>query len=312
MWYSAARVKRSQIVDAAPERVWSLLGSSAAWSLGPAAGFAFDVPDSLPDTGRLFVSLGTDPDGLGILLYEVRDEQPGKTISVHDRDPRPTGKCAFTLSAASSRHGVRAEVAVGTAYPRDSKLDGEIWWGKTLRRWLDALRDVVEDRAPWPGSEMPPEVLAAFMQWPSVNDPLVVSAEAHIAAPADVVWRARSAEPASAGTAAVKGHVPGTPKDAAEQMLYKVVVRPDGQLQLVVSLVKEVVHERRVRSQRIGAPYDEMTWVLEPDAGGTRVELTIHWPVPTRQTDIERHRESLTAALQARALRWKAASEEQA
>jgi hypothetical protein len=304
MWQAAIRVTRSQVVHAMPERAWSLLSSTAAWSLGLGADFAFDVSDSLPDTGRLFISIGTAADGLGTALFEVRAEEPGKTICVQDRDPQPIGTGTYTLSVTPNRRGVKVEAEIRTVYPREQKIESELYWRRALDDWLAALRAAIEGKAPWPPPDMSAETLRAFTELPVVTDPVVAFTETHIAAPTDVVWRVIHEHGAARDPAlGVTGRVPGTPERAVGEMLYTIRARSDGTLGVGVTVMREIEHERYVRRQRVGPSHDETSFVLAPDAGGTRLQLTSYMPAPKLQADAERLKGSMTSALQA-ALRW--------
>ncbi len=314
MWETPIRVRRSQIVDAAPERAWSLLGSSAAWSLGMGADFAFDVPASLPDTGRLFVSIGAAAGGLGTALFEVRNEDPGKMICVQHRDPQPIGTGAYTLSVTPSRRGVKVEAEIRTVYPREQKIEGELYWRRALDAWLGALRAVIEGTAPWPPDDMSAETRRAFTELAVVADPVVAFADTHIAAPVDLVWRVLREPEAGRDERAfgVSGHVPGTPEGAVGEMLYTVRTQPDGQLRVGVNVVRELEHERYLRLQSVGASHDEVSFVLAPDTDGTRLQLTSYMTAPRGQAEIERVKGARTAILET-TLRWyKNASEARA
>lgn len=314
MWETPIRVRRSQIVDAAPERAWSLLGSRAAWSLGKGADFAFDVPASLPDTGRLFVAIGAAADGPGTALFEVREEDPGKMICVQDRNPQPIGTGTYRLSVTPSRRGVKVEAEIRTVYPREQKIEGELYWRRALDAWLGALRAVIEGTAPWPPDDMPAETRRAFTELAVVTDPVVAFAEIRIAAPVDLVWRVLREPEAGRDEKAfgINGRVPGTPAGAVGEMLYVIRTRPDGQLSVGVNVVREQEHERYLRLQSVGASHNEVSFVLAPDTGGTQLQLTSYMAAPKGQAEIERIKGSRTAILET-TLRWyKNASEARA
>ena len=63
MWESTVEVTRKAVVQAAPERAWSLVSDSAAWSLRPGH-FAFDVPQ-VTEAGRLRCWFAPFGNGLG-------------------------------------------------------------------------------------------------------------------------------------------------------------------------------------------------------------------------------------------------------
>ena len=46
MLETTVRVRRSQVIDGEPSRVWSLLSSPEAWSLRPQDTFMFNVPNA--------------------------------------------------------------------------------------------------------------------------------------------------------------------------------------------------------------------------------------------------------------------------
>jgi len=52
MWETTVLVQQKQVVSAAPEKVWELVGSPVALSALPSC-FAFSVPAAVPGTDRL-------------------------------------------------------------------------------------------------------------------------------------------------------------------------------------------------------------------------------------------------------------------
>ncbi len=302
---ATARARESLAIDAAPDRVWSLLGSAAAWSLLPGAGFAFDVADSPAGMGHLLFCMGNGQHDLPGGIYEIRELTPGEMISVVARS-WPARQQVFTLSVQHRRRGTTASAAVlGTCAPEEARSK-EASWQKLLAMWLAALKTVIEGRAQLPaGPTGSPSPYAAAGQLP---DPIVVSATEHIAAPVSAVWQAvRSPEVTRVVTGAVYcGRVPGTPGDTVGEMRYSVLPRPDGGLVPMVTIVAELAPESSVLVRRISRPHDETLCRVASDDTGTRLEVTSRWPAPEPGPEYERVSAMLAEQMPARARGYKA------
>src|SRR5258708_5559734 len=119
-------VARSLVIDASPERVWSLLSSPEAWSLRPAM-FAFDV--TAPPGSRLRIMLGLGKAGPICVLYEIAEEAPGQAISLHTHATQPPAREHLLLSAPPQGHGTRAPITASSLGARgSSKGDLKAYW----------------------------------------------------------------------------------------------------------------------------------------------------------------------------------------
>jgi hypothetical protein len=126
MRHSPVVVARSLVIDASPERVWSLLSSPEAWSLRPAM-FAFDVTP--PPGSRLRIVLGLGKAGPICVLYEIAEEVPGQAISLHTPATVPPGRERLLLSAAPQGHGTRATITASSLGALgSSKGDLKAYW----------------------------------------------------------------------------------------------------------------------------------------------------------------------------------------
>jgi hypothetical protein len=153
MWETTVEVTRQAAVQAPPERAWSLISDSAAWSLRPGE-FAFDVPQ-LTEAGRLrcwFVPFGN---GLRCSVQEVREDVPGQVLSLSSRGTLPAGRQAFRLSVEPHRGGAVLRLTAAVTVLRAVKADYQASWRKDLKAWLRGLADVAEGRRPWPEPGIP-------------------------------------------------------------------------------------------------------------------------------------------------------------
>jgi hypothetical protein len=303
---ATVRVQQSLVINAAADRVWSLLASAAAWSLAPGAGFAFDVADSLAGRGHLLFCMGSGQHDLPGGIYEIRELTPGEMISVAARS-WPARQQVFTLSVQRRRRGTRATAAVvGTFAPEEARRK-EATWQKLLAMWLAALKTVIEGREQLPASPpIPPD--AGGRRLP---DLIVVSATEHIAAPVSAVWQAvRSHDVTRVVTGALYcGQVPGTPGGTLGEMRYSVLPRPDGRLVPMVTIVAELVQESSVLVRRIARPHDETLYRVASDGTGTRLEVTSRWPVPEPGAEDARVSEVVAGRIAARARAYKVSVE---
>lgn len=184
-------------------------------------------------------------------------------------------------------------------------------WRKWLSSWLDALRAVIDSRAPWPGAQLPDAAHRVYADLPALKDPLSIEEAVTIGASPSTVWRAlRSPEAARMTMAAAYcGHVPGTPEGSVGEMRYVIVPRPGGLPGGAVSVLRELDHEHSITARRVGRPQDEVQILLRPEAGGTRLVLTSLWPKPEHEAHRDRIASAVGKQLQIRAQRYKAVIE---
>lgn len=278
---STVQVEQLRALHAAPDRVWSLLSSPAAWSLRPGR-FAFDVPEPPAGTGRLRCVLGTIGEVTSCEVLEARDEARGRAVCWQRRDLLPAGNRAYTLSVQPSTKGATACIAVKDMVTRGSRADWKTQWETELGIWLDALQTAVEGQRPWPGAEMPEDVRQACSARPAAATYHSVSSDALISAPLGVVWEtvwspetSRNLNPA---LVAYAGHVPGTPQREAGEMQYYVCRKGDGRLTADLHVVSELAYQQSALMQRVGPPYTQVLYLFAPEAGGTRLTLSLRWP----------------------------------
>ena len=312
MWESTVEVTRKAVVRAAPERAWSLVSDSAAWSLRPGH-FAFDVPQ-VTEAGRLRCWFAPFGNGLGCSVQEVREEVPGQVMSLRSRGTQPAGRQAFRLSVQPHDRGAMVWLTVTVTVLREDKADYQAFWRKELRAWLGALADVADGRRPWPEAGIPAPVRRACAGLPALTSPQGTSTEVLIGAPPDVVWQAIRvpgipADPRQPWTAICAGHVPGAPQRQAGEMRYVIIRHADGPLLASASIVRDLAEGRSVVTQRLEPPHYEMRYRLEPAPGGTRLELTMCWPDAPVTDKGEQLRSHLTQALQQTASAYQAAIE---
>ena len=188
---STVRVERTRVVNARPERVWSLLASPAVWSLRPGASFAFGVPWSVPGEGRLWLCFDTSSSGgLRTGVLEISDEAPGQLICLRTRSTHPLNRATYTLRMLPGQQGVTVSVAVVQVVPRAAKVLFLPETRKAITEWLYALTAVLEERWPWPGPAMPIDVRQACSARHRVVAPQAISVAVQISAPAAEVWEA--------------------------------------------------------------------------------------------------------------------------
>jgi hypothetical protein len=301
MWETTVQVTREAVVQAPPERAWSLVSASAAWSLRPGR-FAFDVPGAT-EAGRLrcwFVPLGS---GLACAVQEVCDEIPGQTVSLRSRSTQPTGRQAFTLSVLPHEGVATVRLAVTDTALRENKAECKAFWQKDLRAWISALADVLEGRRPWPESGAPVAIQQACAARPAFTSPQGTSVSVLIDARPEVVWQAVRApgipaDPGQPYTAICAGRVPGTPERRVGEMPYVIVRHADGRLSASVSMVRELAEGHSALAQRLEPPHFEMQYRIQPAAGGTRLELTLRWPDGPVTDEGEQLRRRLTQSVQ--------------
>jgi uncharacterized protein YndB with AHSA1/START domain len=279
MRHSPAEVARSQVIDAPPDRVWSLLSSPEAWSLLPAM-FAFDV--TAPPGSRLRIILGLDKAGPTCVPYEIAEEAPGQAISLHTSATLPPGRQRLLLSAAPQGHGTRATITASTVGARgDSKGDIKAYWQVRLEMWLANLSAVIEGRSPWPDAGMGPGLRAALSPRAPLSSPAEAFASALIRAPIGQVWQAVYAPESTLlmdpGHGVCAGRVPGTPAGQVGEMQYFVRRDDDGRLGARALVVTELTDQHSALTATVAPRHTEMLHLFTPAPQGTQLQLTARW-----------------------------------
>jgi hypothetical protein len=280
MWETTMRIEESEVVHGEPGQVWALLSSPAAWSLWPDAAFLFAVPGA--PALRFFIGLTRR--GAASMLFEISDERPGAMIKLRSM---PAGRQELTLSVAAGRGGTaKASVRVKEVVPRQQKIDYEVKRRKNVKRWLSAVRAVIDGRASWPGADMPADLRQACMDPPRMTIPQSTSASTLISADPATVWDAvhspETARTLGPSPAIYSGYVPGTPQGEAGEMQYFISRRDDSQLYGSLVVVTETFGQRGALTHALGPYPFETRYLLTPesDSGQTRLDLTFRWQKP--------------------------------
>ena len=280
-------VERSEAFSAPVEQVWPLVSGPGALALRPRS-FGFDV--AAPDAARIRVVLSIPVVTPIFVAYEVREQVPGRVVSLTVPGRQPNGGEVLTLSAVPERAGSRVAIQVrwGVANRKGRSVVAG-YWEQALPLWLAGLRDVAEGRAPVPDGGMPAGLQAACVPAALPGQPDSASASAAIAATAGEVWEAVCAPEStilmSRGGAGLAGVIPGTPARQVGEMQYFIWRLDDGQLNQSVTMARELSAGRFALIAHVGRPQLEMLHHIEPDGQQTRLDLTYRWAadVPDRQ-----------------------------
>jgi hypothetical protein len=270
------RARQSAVIDSDVDRIWSLLSSPAAWSLRSPASYMFTVPDAR----KLRVNLDATGPGISTDVYEVREEQPGKTISLQSQPPFPQ---LVTFSLAPARRGAtRASIAVSRSVSVVQAAGLNRALRAEVKAWLEALCAVIEDRAPWPDGSMSAELHRSCMSLPqAATGQSTVRAAVLIRADPDVVWHdiysPHTHGPQQAG-AVHTGFVPGTPRGQPGEIQYGIYSGPDGTLRAAADAVTEMRPGREALTHRVGPPHSQTRYLLEPEGDHTRLEIVYRGP----------------------------------
>jgi len=321
VWETTVRVGVSSVVNAPPERAWSLLRSPEAWSARRVSCLMFEIPAA--DAGAGADAAALAPDGaadrlrfyLGAVggraaarVYLVADEVPGQTICLRS----PDGRVTWQLSAEPARRGTKLRIAAAFVVPRVSKLDVASDQRRELKAWLQNLSASAEGRAPWPGDGAADRVREACAAGVASTEAVECSASADVNAPLDSVSRALLGTPellrvVNAEKFLYSGYVPGTPAGQVGGLRYHVYRRADGGLLTNCSLVA-ASSPGGVIVRYVTPPFAELTYSCEPAGAGTTLRLTFRCPGRSAKGQ-DAHRELHTAEIAALAGRWKAAIE---
>lgn len=268
------RVEHALRLDASPERVWSLIGSPAAWSARPGL-FAFEISDSPPQTGRLMCVLGTVGAVTSSWVYDSCFDEPGQVSTWRLRTTAPGTEYVFTLALRVAKRGVVVSAAARVTDERQPRAPLSWYLRNELRRWLDHLWLIIEGRLPWPAEEVPLTVASACAVHPRAGS-VSTSASTIIAASPAQVWQAVCApelnhilDPAIIAA----GRVPGTPERAVGEMQYTISDLGDGRLAARVHIVRELTLHQRLVYSHVGPPHDQIEMLFAAEQGGTRFEL---------------------------------------
>ena len=284
MLETTVRVRRSQVIDGEPSRVWSLLSSPEAWSLRPQDTFMFNVPNA----ERLRFYIGPTPQGTGPLVVDICEELPGKVIKLRFAG----GRQVFTLSVEPGRRGTtKASVEFSDIVLRHRKIYHEEARRTEAKAWLSALRAVIEGRAPWPKAQMPPDLRQKCLARPQMEHSLSVSRAVLISAAPSAVWNVVRSPETAQGSYPVdhSGYVPGTPRGEAGEVQYYIFRRSNGERASAFEAVTQTAHQRSALVQTIGlGQHIEGHLLVTPESrsGPTRLDKTCRWhePEPSART----------------------------
>jgi hypothetical protein len=153
-----------------------------------------------------------------------------------------------------------------------------------LRRWLSAVRAVIEGRAPAPGAEMAGPLRQACMARPRISDACSASASATINADPARVWDAvhspNSARFVGPRRAIYSGYVPGTPQGQQGEMQYYIHDDGNGRHSEVL-VVTETSGQRSAVAHVLGGTLEQQYLLTsEFETGPTRLDLKCRWPAP--------------------------------
>jgi hypothetical protein len=266
-------VKAYREVSVGPETAWSLLSSTAVWSLRRGY-FAFDAGTAGSEPIRGLLVAGRH--GVAHAVLTLCHQQPGEQEATWRQGARRSAEVTFSARPHRRGAAVTATLMFGTDRGRATYLKKN--WERYVGVWLARACEVLEGRQPWPEG-MPADVQRACAARPALEATQSVSASVRIAAPPSVVWDAVWApgSPIDDRAQVACGHVPGTPLQEAGEMQWFVSRSSAGQLWLGTVLVRDVVYQREARIQQVRAPHVEMDYLLVPETDATRLELTHRW-----------------------------------
>jgi Polyketide cyclase / dehydrase and lipid transport len=279
MWMTNLTVERSLTVATTAERAWSLLSGPAGWSMRPGT-FAFDLAPTTGDA-RLRLVIGAGQGQVAAQLFGISEEMPGRAISLRHINAPPGRQLTHTLSVRPGQRAAKLAISVTGEISRYAKLDVRAHWRKHLDVWLADAQAVLEGHKPWPGDEIPPSVRAECTRRRVVADAVSVSATVVIAAPPARVWRTVW-DPATGRqvnlSVLAAGQVPGTPVMATGEMQYEVERGPNGTSYVQLMTLHDCEADHRAVVQTVSPFESESVYLIEPEAGGTRLTVTSSVP----------------------------------
>jgi hypothetical protein len=255
---------------------------------------------ALPDTQALRLYIGATRQGTGSVLFEVTHEAPGQMIRLRSL---PNGHQEHTLRVIPGRPGsAQAYVEVTETVPPMRKSGYETERRNHLRRWLSAVRAVIEGRAAAPGAEMAGPLRQACMTRPRINDACSASASATINADPASVWEAvhspDSARFVGSRPAICSGYVPGTPQGEQGEMQYFIHEGENGRHSGSIAVVTETTRQRSAVTHVLGGILEQQ-YLLTPESesGPTRLDLTCRWPAPKQADSMKAAESQMTEEL---------------
>jgi hypothetical protein len=254
---------------------------------------------AVPGQEQLRFYLGPAPGRIGSAVFEVCDEQPGSMISLKSEQPWSQ---LVTLSVLPGRRGaMKARIAVSQPVRVSQKFVVEHALQADLKSWLEVLRAVCEDRAPWPAGTMPVELHRGCMSPPDTSSHQPVSTSILIRASCDAVWQtvySPNTHTLHSGSAVCAGFIPDTPRGQRGEMQYFINRREDGSLKSYAVAVTDLSVGRSALTLRVGPPHDQTRYLLADEPEGTRLDITWLGPNARDSDDPEKSviPELLTAA----------------
>lgn len=260
MWTRPFEVGVSEVVPAAPERVWSLLASPGALSARP-GGFCFDAPQASEAGRPLRFYVHADRGGVQVLLFELT-EQSGSLIRLQTAN----GRVGWALSVEPSRRGSRIQLVASFVVGRDLKVHYQATERARLGSWARNLRAIYAGERPWPDGSMPDDVRQACLLERPGHDSVEVAAQAHIERPADAVMRMMLAPEVVYAVSPGLMHlglVPSSPESGPGRITYRITKRADG-LRGTAAVTTEQQGDVMV-VRNLAAPYSRARFRVRPD-----------------------------------------------
>lgn len=271
-------------------------------------GFVFELPVRPAASGRLFFTVGTRGGRGTGHIFEVVDQTPHQRVRLLGRSLQQVGRQSVSAAISSSRQGVRIELAVEVPCPRANKTDYQTQLAKDLKEWMSAVTAVLEDRSPWPPTELPDDLRQAIGTAPPFEQALTVSDSVYIEAPPPLVWRAACSLEATrmSQRALYAGLLPSPSLTDEPRVGYIVMDRPKSGLAGAVA-VRTEIEEGRVRATLTkGFGARATRFQLMPAGHGTTLEITSTEAGPKDRSARDQWQAARAGHLTARLARYKA------